>query len=1063
MEKEKKKENNLNIYIENNELKVKRKKRIFIFNQSDKTNDISKYKIISKERMPKYKQYSNIKEPVKFANITYLNELVTKKEIDIDHQNYINILFLIILFILYFPIISSEKIRKTDSIYQITLKVEGLIGSTQNILGETDIPDKVIINEKEKEPKKSYVLEENKNNIILIWNSLPNCSKMFYFLSGIISIDLSNFDSSEVINMSEMFMGCSSLKSINFGNFDTSKVTNMEKMFYNCPNLISLDLSSFITSSVENMGSMFSYSISLISLDLSNFNTSSVIKMDGMFNNLESVIYLNLISFVEKEGVTIDDIFNSEITALNYCINETNSPKIYEELLKRNINNSCENECFQNQKKLIIEKKKCITKCSDDDKYIYELNNICYEYKPNNTNDDNPGISENSENNESTEYSEHVENLETTEIVKDNQSYESESTGNIEHNNEFSSLNFFKEAKNSKFEISPNKDQIIQSIREDIINRNLEPLLLDLINETSRDLIVEYKDISYQLTTIENQKNNLNHNISTIDLGDCEQTLKSTYNISLSLPLIILKIDYYMKGLLIPVIGYEVYHPTNYSQLDLNYCNNSTVKLKIPVSIDEDNLFIYDPNSDFYNDECYAYTTENGIDIILNDRKREYVENNLSLCEDNCTYKGYESINKKALCECETKIKIELISNIINSDNILSNTLNITKSSSTNIATLKCISLLFSKNGLIANIGSYLLIFTITFFCISIIIFLKCGNQLIENKINEIIHSKKVKKNLDIYNISYNSMDKRSSLKMKKKKKKKINNKNKANPKKRQIKIINESGNQNLMSGTKNEYKNTSIIIYSNKNNVNIKKSKSSKSLKRNLIKYRDSELNYLIYNDAIIYDKRSFLKYYYNLNKLKIIFLFAFYPIDDYNIKIIKICIFFLSFILYFAINTFFFNDSTLHQIYLERGKYNFVYFLPNIIYSFLCSYFIIVILKYFCLSESNILEINNMNKRDEINNKVKTIKRCLMIKYIIFFISSFIFLIVFWFYLSSFCAVYKNTQVYLIINTFISVLIGSIYPLLFNILPGVIRIKSLKNNKNERLFKFSKFLQEI
>ena len=63
----------------------------------------------------------------------------------------------------------------------------------------------------------------------------------------------------------------------------------MNYMFFNCLNLISLDLSHFNTSSVINMESMFSSCSSLISLDLSHFITSSVTNMNEMFlycNNL---------------------------------------------------------------------------------------------------------------------------------------------------------------------------------------------------------------------------------------------------------------------------------------------------------------------------------------------------------------------------------------------------------------------------------------------------------------------------------------------------------------------------------------------------------------------------------------------------------------------------------------------------------------------------------------------------------------------------------------------------------------------------------------------------------
>ena len=85
--------------------------------------------------------------------------------------------------------------------------------------------------------------------------------------------------------------------------------------------------------------------------------------------------------------------------------------------------------------------------------------------------------------------------------------------------------------------------------------------------------------------------------MSTIDLGDCEDKLKSVYGIDPSLPLIIFKIDYFSKDSLIPIIGYEIYHPLNKSKLDLTYCQDILIKLNIPVNIDENNLFKYDPNN----------------------------------------------------------------------------------------------------------------------------------------------------------------------------------------------------------------------------------------------------------------------------------------------------------------------------------------------------------------------------------------------------------------------------------------------------------------------------------
>ena len=84
-------------------------------------------------------------------------------------------------------------------------------------------------------------------------------------------------------------------------------------------------------------------------------------------------------------------------------------------------------------------------------------------------------------------------------------------------------------------------------------------------------------------------------------------------------------------------------------------------------------------------------------------------------------------------------------------------------------------------------------------------------------------------------------------------------------------------------------------------------------------------------------------------------------------------------------------------------------------------------------------------------------------MIKLIIFFILIFLFLILFWFYLSCFCGIYKNTQIHLIKDTLISFGLSLLYPLILNLLPGIFRIPSLNNQNKECIYKFSKVIQLI
>ena len=126
---------------------------------------------------------------------------------------------------------------------------------------------------------------------------LKNCSEMFIHCENIISIDLSFFDSSEIIDTSNMFSGCKNLEKINFSSFDTKNVINMNNMFYNCSNLKNINLSFFNTENVQNMSSMFYNCYNLNYLYLSSFDTKNVKDMSFMFSNCRSLINIDLSSF----------------------------------------------------------------------------------------------------------------------------------------------------------------------------------------------------------------------------------------------------------------------------------------------------------------------------------------------------------------------------------------------------------------------------------------------------------------------------------------------------------------------------------------------------------------------------------------------------------------------------------------------------------------------------------------------------------------------------------------------------------------------------------------------
>ena len=55
-----------------------------------------------------------------------------------------------------------------------------------------------------------------------------------------------------------------------------------------------------------------------------------------------------------------------------------------------------------------------------------------------------------------------------------------------------------------------------------------------------------------------------------------------------------------------------------------------------------------------------------------------------------------------------------------------------------------------------------------------------------------------------------------------------------------------------------------------------------------------DKEINAFKYEEALKYDKRTYIQYYISLLKLKHLLIFCFITKNDYNSRIIKICLFF-------------------------------------------------------------------------------------------------------------------------------------------------------------------------
>ena len=580
-----------------------------------------------------------------------------------------------------------------------------------------------------------------------------NMSFMFQNCYSLISLNINNFNTLNVEQMNGMFSNCQSLISINLINFETPKINYKQ-------NLFSLIKSEFAFCANISKNSIIADEMTGFNNDCGNIcftesNHKLLVDEKACTLNCSETNYK-----YEYKGICYDTCPNNTYVSSENSYLCQDSPEGY--YLDKNIykpcyksckscneggneinhncfecitnyiflnvtkyNNNCyekcsyyyyfdssniyhctiNNQCPEEQNKLIKNKNKCIDDCSKDDIYIYEENNICiflvicpidlpYEKRK-----------------------ECVETCTALEFLKE------ECTINNRQN---------KTAQ----------DNIIKNIEKDISNGNLNSILLDVKKGDKKDYIIYDTDAIYQITSSENQNNYDYNNISSILLGECEQLLKKANGISENETLIILKFDIFEEWLKIPIIEYEIYNPITLEKLDLDCCKDVKIGISIPVSIDEDSLYKYNSSDDYYNDICFSYTTENGTDIVIKDRQDEFINNNMSLCESKCEFANYNNTNKRVLCECEPKESISPIFEIKSNKEILLYAFRDLKTA-VNLDILKFYKIFFSKDEYIKNIGNYILFIIILVHIICIIYFLSKGYNTLYNTIQDIFRKKK--------------------------------------------------------------------------------------------------------------------------------------------------------------------------------------------------------------------------------------------------------------------------------------------------------------------------------
>jgi hypothetical protein len=253
--------------------------------------------------------------------------------------------------------------------------------------------------------------------------------------------------------------------------------------------------------------------------------------------------------------------------------------------------------------------------------------------------------------------------------------------------------------------------------------------------------------------------------------------------------------------------------------------------------------------------------------------------------------------------------------------------------------------------------------------------------------------------------------------------------------------------------------------IFENNNTTKIKnKRKPKKKIKsKNIIdndnqvtkneiqeNFDDLYLNNLAYEKALKLDKRTFGDIYFSKLKNKHLLIHTFFSYHDHNLIYVKISRFFFMVTTSMVMNVIFFFDSSMHKIYIDYGKYNIIAQMPQILYSSIIALLIEILIGILSYTDKDYLKIKQLKdfSKERINKELKKTK----IRLIIYFIITFILFLFYWYFITSFCTVYNNTQIIFIKDFITSFGLGLLYPFPIQLCFAFLRKISIKKNTKFR-----------
>ena len=229
--------------------------------------------------------------------------------------------------------------------------------------------------------------------------------------------------------------------------------------------------------------------------------------------------------------------------------------------------------------------------------------------------------------------------------------------------------------------------------------------------------------------------------------------------------------------------------------------------------------------------------------------------------------------------------------------------------------------------------------------------------------------------------------------------------------------------------------------IVADKNKNEIKSIKISKD---------EDDLKEMEFEDIIIHDKRSCLRMYWAYFIDSKIILGTFCTENNLNLFEIKLSFFIYTFEISLFLNALFYSDEYISDAYYNNGILDFVSGLPKSIYSAIVSFIITTLLRMLSNNEKELNKIIKENNKDKnyeevIDVKLKKLRNKLIAYYFLVFSLGLLFL----YFVSAFCAVYRYSQKYWFFGFVESFIINSFVAIITCLFASLLRYQSIQKNK--------------